>query len=182
MGALTTVTADLLQDGRKPLKEDIAPARTALRHGSDKTPPRSRASWRRPRPRWTAITRLTSYGSWLNLYLCEAKVSGVTTDGRQRAAHRHRDRCSPRCHGDDPTQRPLPGERNPVAVGLVGLLVLALVGLAAYRADALPFIGGGTTYTADFTESAGLDDGRRGTDRRREGRRGHRRRRSTAPR
>jgi len=27
-----------------------------------------------------AITRLTSYGSWLNLYLCEAKVSGVTTE------------------------------------------------------------------------------------------------------
>ncbi|SCG03315.1 phospholipid/cholesterol/gamma-HCH transport system substrate-binding protein [Streptomyces sp. Ncost-T6T-2b] len=27
-----------------------------------------------------AISRLTSYGSWLNLYLCEAKVSGVTHD------------------------------------------------------------------------------------------------------
>ena len=42
-------------------------------------------------------------------------------------------------------------ERNPVAVGVVGLLVLALIGLAAYRADSLPFIGGGTTYSADFT-------------------------------
>ncbi|MFF8914379.1 MCE family protein [Streptomyces sp. NPDC015032] len=50
-------------------------------------------------------------------------------------------------------------ERNPVAVAVVGLLVLALVGLAAYRADSLPFIGGGTTYRADFTESAGLDEG-----------------------
>ncbi|WP_405775030.1 MCE family protein [Streptomyces sp. NBC_00859] len=50
-------------------------------------------------------------------------------------------------------------ERNPVAVSLVGLLVLALIGLAAYRADSLPFIGGGTTYTADFTESAGLSSG-----------------------
>ncbi|MGC5360463.1 MCE family protein [Streptomyces sp. DT24] len=50
-------------------------------------------------------------------------------------------------------------ERSPVAVGIVGLLVLALVGLAAYRADSLPFIGGGTTYSADFTESAGLADG-----------------------
>ncbi|MFI6638230.1 MCE family protein [Streptomyces sp. NPDC050504] len=50
-------------------------------------------------------------------------------------------------------------DRNPVAVGLVGLLVLALVGLAAYRADSLPFIGGGTTYTADFSEAAGLDEG-----------------------
>ncbi|WP_435296297.1 MCE family protein [Streptomyces sp. YPW6] len=50
-------------------------------------------------------------------------------------------------------------ERNPVAVALVGLLVLALVGLTAWRADSLPFVDHGTAYSADFTESAGLDDG-----------------------
>jgi phospholipid/cholesterol/gamma-HCH transport system substrate-binding protein len=50
-------------------------------------------------------------------------------------------------------------ERNPAAVGAVGLLVLALVGLAAYNADALPVIGGGTTYSANFTEAAGLRPG-----------------------
>ncbi|MEU9848428.1 MCE family protein [Streptomyces sp. NPDC047985] len=50
-------------------------------------------------------------------------------------------------------------ERNPVAVGFVGLIVLALVALGAYRADSLPFFGGGTTYSADFTESAGLTEG-----------------------
>jgi phospholipid/cholesterol/gamma-HCH transport system substrate-binding protein len=50
-------------------------------------------------------------------------------------------------------------ERNPVAVAVVGLIVLALVALGAYRADSLPFLGGGTTYSADFTESAGLDEG-----------------------
>ncbi len=50
-------------------------------------------------------------------------------------------------------------ERNPVAVSLVGLLILALIGVAAYHADSLPFIGGGTTYSADFSESAGLRDG-----------------------
>ncbi|MEV0914888.1 MCE family protein [Streptomyces sp. NPDC049967] len=50
-------------------------------------------------------------------------------------------------------------ERNPVAIGIAGLLVLALIGFGAYRADSLPFIGGGTTYTADFTESAGLGSG-----------------------
>ncbi|GAA2971091.1 phospholipid/cholesterol/gamma-HCH transport system substrate-binding protein [Streptomyces sp. KhCrAH-43] len=49
--------------------------------------------------------------------------------------------------------------RNPVAVGIVGLLLLALIGFGAYRADSLPFIGGGTTYSADFTESAGLGEG-----------------------
>jgi len=50
-------------------------------------------------------------------------------------------------------------ERNPVAVALVGLIVLALLGITAYKADALPFVGGGTGYTADFTEAAGLDEG-----------------------
>ncbi|MFI0236415.1 MCE family protein [Streptomyces sp. NPDC016845] len=50
-------------------------------------------------------------------------------------------------------------ERNPVAVAVVGLVVLALLGLAAVNATSLPVIGGGTGYTADFTEAAGLDDG-----------------------
>ncbi|UPT45862.1 MCE family protein, partial [Streptomyces sp. WAC00303] len=50
-------------------------------------------------------------------------------------------------------------ERNPVSVAIVGLLVLTLLGLAAWRADSLPFVEGGTSYSADFTESAGLTDG-----------------------
>ncbi|MFJ6808240.1 MCE family protein [Streptomyces anulatus] len=50
-------------------------------------------------------------------------------------------------------------ERNPVSVAIVGLLVLALVALAAWRSDSLPFVRSGTSYSADFTESAGLTDG-----------------------
>jgi phospholipid/cholesterol/gamma-HCH transport system substrate-binding protein len=50
-------------------------------------------------------------------------------------------------------------ERNPVAVGIVGIVVLALVALVAFNADNLPIIGGGTTYTALFTEDAGLTPG-----------------------
>ncbi|MFI0899337.1 MCE family protein [Streptomyces sp. NPDC020983] len=50
-------------------------------------------------------------------------------------------------------------DRNPAAVGAVGLLVLALVGLLAYNADALPYLGGGTSYSADFSEAAGLRPG-----------------------
>jgi phospholipid/cholesterol/gamma-HCH transport system substrate-binding protein len=50
-------------------------------------------------------------------------------------------------------------ERNPVAVAVVGLAVLLGLGSAAYAADDLPVIGGGTTYSADFTESAGLNSG-----------------------
>jgi phospholipid/cholesterol/gamma-HCH transport system substrate-binding protein len=46
--------------------------------------------------------------------------------------------------------------RNPIPIGIVGLLVLALVSLAAYNVDDLPIIGGGTTYQAYFSEAVGL--------------------------
>lgn len=47
-------------------------------------------------------------------------------------------------------------ERNPVTIGAIGgVIVLALL-LAAFNADRLPFIGGGTDYHASFREAAGL--------------------------
>ncbi|HEX9336140.1 MAG TPA: MCE family protein [Pseudonocardiaceae bacterium] len=49
--------------------------------------------------------------------------------------------------------------RRPVLTGFVGLVVLMVIGIAAYFADDLPLIGGGTTYAADFTEAAGLVSG-----------------------
>ena len=50
--------------------------------------------------------------------------------------------------------------RNPVTVGLVGVVACALVSFAAYDADALPLVGsGGTHYSAYFTESSGLEAG-----------------------
>ncbi|SHN33220.1 MCE family protein [Actinacidiphila paucisporea] len=73
---------------------------------------------------------------------------------RLRSPFRHR---APADRGR-PLFRPL-RERDPVAVGAVGLLVLALAGLLAYNADALPVIGGGTSYSANFTEAAGLRPG-----------------------
>jgi phospholipid/cholesterol/gamma-HCH transport system substrate-binding protein len=50
-------------------------------------------------------------------------------------------------------------DRNPVAVALVGLVLLALIAVVAYNADRLPLVGGGTTYSADFSEAAGLQEG-----------------------
>lgn len=47
-------------------------------------------------------------------------------------------------------------ERNQAAVGAVTVLVLVLSVLAALNAENLPLIGGGTTYSAYFAESAGL--------------------------
>jgi phospholipid/cholesterol/gamma-HCH transport system substrate-binding protein len=46
--------------------------------------------------------------------------------------------------------------RRPVLVGVIGVVVLAVIGLLAYFSADLPFIGGGTRYAADFTEAAGL--------------------------
>ena len=53
-------------------------------------------------------------------------------------------------------------ERNPVAVGLVGLAILAIITAATYFSGNLPFIGGGTGYTAYFAEAAGLQPGNEG--------------------
>jgi phospholipid/cholesterol/gamma-HCH transport system substrate-binding protein len=47
-------------------------------------------------------------------------------------------------------------ERNPVTTGVVGLTVIGLLMLIAFRAQDLPLIGGGTRYSAQFTEAAGL--------------------------
>jgi phospholipid/cholesterol/gamma-HCH transport system substrate-binding protein len=50
-------------------------------------------------------------------------------------------------------------ERNPVVVGAVSLAVLALMLVAAMRAQDLPLIGGGDTYYASFAEAGGLKVG-----------------------
>src|SRR3954452_3712215 len=47
-------------------------------------------------------------------------------------------------------------ERNPVIIGAISLAVIAVMILAAFRAQDLPLIGGGDTYTAAFSESGGL--------------------------
>lgn len=47
-------------------------------------------------------------------------------------------------------------ERNPVVVGAVSLVALALALTTALKADDLPLIGGGDTYHAMFTEAGGL--------------------------
>ncbi|MCW2752280.1 MAG: transporter substrate-binding protein [Aeromicrobium sp.] len=50
-------------------------------------------------------------------------------------------------------------ERNPVVIGIVGIAVIALLMLGAFRADQLPIIGSGDTYHADFAEIGGLKTG-----------------------
>ena len=50
-------------------------------------------------------------------------------------------------------------DRNPVILGAIGLALTAALLLAAFNADKLPFIGGGTTYAAAFNEAGGLKPG-----------------------
>ncbi|MFC5112222.1 hypothetical protein [Kibdelosporangium philippinense] len=50
-------------------------------------------------------------------------------------------------------------ERNQVMAGSISLAVLTLIGLVAFYSDDLPIIGGGRTYTAQFSEAAGLISG-----------------------
>jgi phospholipid/cholesterol/gamma-HCH transport system substrate-binding protein len=47
-------------------------------------------------------------------------------------------------------------ERNPVTIGVVGTAVLAVLTAAVFSMDSLPLVGGGTTYTAEFGDAAGL--------------------------
>ncbi|MFD2422251.1 MCE family protein [Amycolatopsis pigmentata] len=49
--------------------------------------------------------------------------------------------------------------RNPVPIAITGLVIMALGLVVALNADSLPIIGAGTTYSADFSEAAGLKDG-----------------------
>jgi phospholipid/cholesterol/gamma-HCH transport system substrate-binding protein len=47
-------------------------------------------------------------------------------------------------------------ERNKTVIGAVGITLILLLVVGAFKTDALPFIGGGKVYSADFSEAAGL--------------------------
>ena len=50
-------------------------------------------------------------------------------------------------------------ERNPLPIGVIGIVAILLLLLLSFNANALPFIGGGTTYHADFSDGSGLKSG-----------------------
>ncbi|ADG78855.1 MCE family protein [Tsukamurella paurometabola] len=62
---------------------------------------------------------------------------------------------------DDDTAQRFPerrrgARRSPVTVGAMGIVVLLMATASAFFIDRLPLIGAGTTYTALFSEAAGL--------------------------
>jgi phospholipid/cholesterol/gamma-HCH transport system substrate-binding protein len=74
---LAGTTTDLLRDGREPLKRDIEQLGRLSRNLSDDSP-KVDAFLKLLPVKMTAIGRIASYGSWMNLYLCQADLSGVT--------------------------------------------------------------------------------------------------------
>lgn len=50
-------------------------------------------------------------------------------------------------------------QRNPIGVAIAGLAVLVAIAALTFFSGDLPFIGGGTTYTAYFAEAGGLQPG-----------------------
>ncbi|MCS0635728.1 MCE family protein [Streptomyces sp. LP05-1] len=83
LAALTTSTTALLHEGRAPLKQSIDQLGRVSANLADNAPVVERFLRRTP-GKLDALTRLVSYGSWLNLYLCEARVTGVATDDGSR--------------------------------------------------------------------------------------------------
>ena len=49
--------------------------------------------------------------------------------------------------------------RNPTPIGAIGLVFIVVMLFAAFNASSLPLIGGGTPYSAMFTNSANLKEG-----------------------
>lgn len=47
-------------------------------------------------------------------------------------------------------------EKNKTVIGAVGVTLILAVVVGAFKTDSLPIIGGGTVYSADFSEAAGL--------------------------
>ncbi|MYS19974.1 phospholipid/cholesterol/gamma-HCH transport system substrate-binding protein [Streptomyces sp. DvalAA-14] len=75
---LTTSTAGLLDDGRQPLKNSIAQLGRLSTNLADSTPELQKFLTTTPQ-KLQDVGRLASYGSWLNLYFCQATVTGLTT-------------------------------------------------------------------------------------------------------
>jgi phospholipid/cholesterol/gamma-HCH transport system substrate-binding protein len=76
IGSLTNATAGLLQVSRAPLATDITQLGRVARNLDNNAPVVQRFLTTLP-AKMSQIARLASYGGWLNLFMCQALVSGV---------------------------------------------------------------------------------------------------------
>ena len=78
LSSLTSATAGLLQVGRAPLKQDITALGQLASNLAANSPAISTFLQNLP-AKMADIARIASYGSWLNLYLCDATVTGASS-------------------------------------------------------------------------------------------------------
>jgi phospholipid/cholesterol/gamma-HCH transport system substrate-binding protein len=84
--SLTTATAGLLQVGRAPLHDDITQLQRLATNLADNSPTVNTFLQDLP-GKLADITRLASYGSWLNLFLCDATVTGLRSSSGGSTRH-----------------------------------------------------------------------------------------------
>jgi phospholipid/cholesterol/gamma-HCH transport system substrate-binding protein len=84
--SLATATAGLLQVGRAPLHDDITQLQRLATNLADNSPTVNTFLQDLP-GKLTDITRLASYGSWLNLFLCDATVTGLRSSSGGTTRH-----------------------------------------------------------------------------------------------
>jgi phospholipid/cholesterol/gamma-HCH transport system substrate-binding protein len=84
--SLTSATAGLLQVGRAPLHDDITQLQRLATNLADNSPTVSTFLQDLP-GKMADIARLASYGSWLNLYLCDATVTGLVSPSGGKTRH-----------------------------------------------------------------------------------------------
>ncbi|MGK4595092.1 MCE family protein [Amycolatopsis sp. w19] len=80
LGELTTATADLLQDGRKPLKDSINTLGDLSKNLADNTPVFEQFLANLPK-KLDRMGAMVSYGSWFNFYLCSVKSDAPPAPG-----------------------------------------------------------------------------------------------------
>ncbi|MFE6616442.1 MCE family protein [Amycolatopsis sp. NPDC057786] len=80
LGELTTATADLLQDGRAPLKDSIIALGDLSKNLADNTPVFEQFLANLPK-KLDRIGSMVSYGSWFNFYLCSVKSDAPPAPG-----------------------------------------------------------------------------------------------------
>ncbi|UMO99344.1 MCE family protein [Amycolatopsis sp. EV170708-02-1] len=80
LGELTTATADLLQDGRAPLKDSINTLGDLSKNLADNTPVFEQFLGNLPK-KLDRMGAMVSYGSWFNFYLCSVKSDAPPAPG-----------------------------------------------------------------------------------------------------
>ena len=154
---LSVQTADLVTGIRAPLRRRHQAAARASPGNLD----RSKAELDRALQvlpiKLNKVGRTAIYGSWFNFYLCHFQGTRASCRGGTPLPVDYStgsDRCDLR---QVQSLMSVPfRERNPVIIGAISLAVIAVLILAAFRAQDLPLIGGGDTYYAAFSEAGGL--------------------------